>query len=187
MSTSSPTRPILVVDDEAVNLATLKQILGAHYPLVFARSGNECLAAARKHQPALILLDVQMPDLDGYEVCRRLKADPETADIAVIFVTALADVGDEAAGFACGAVDYIVKPVSPALVLARVRTHLSLVHTSMPPDRAAEIIVRGIERGRARVLVGGDARISSLLERLMPVSHWPLLEKLIAASARSAR
>lgn len=123
-------RPILIVDDEAVNLATLKQILGPHYPLAFARSGSECLAAALKHQPALILLDVQMPELDGYEVCRRLKADPETEAIAVIFVTALSDVVDEAEGFACGAVDYIVKPVSPALVLARVRTHLSLVHAS---------------------------------------------------------
>jgi len=124
-------KPILVVDDEPINLATLKQILGAQYPLVFARSGSECLAAALKHQPSLILLDVQMPDLDGYEVCRRLKADPQTEHIAVIFVSALADVGDEAAGFDCGAVDYIVKPVSPALVLARVRTHLSLVHASM--------------------------------------------------------
>lgn len=124
-------RPILIVDDEAINLATLKQILAPHYPLVFARSGTECLSAAQKHQPSLILLDVQMPDLDGHEVCRRLKADGQTEHVPVIFVTALAEVGDEAAGFDCGAVDYIVKPVSPALVLARVRTHLSLVRASM--------------------------------------------------------
>lgn len=125
------TKPILVVDDEAINLATLRQILAPQHPLIFARSGEDCLAAARAHQPALILLDVQMPDLDGYAVCRRLKSDPATEAIPVIFVTALSDVGDEALGFDCGAVDYIVKPVSPALVLARVRTHLSLVRASM--------------------------------------------------------
>jgi len=162
-------RPILIVDDEAVNLATLKQILGGDYQLVFARSGNECLAAARKHQPALILLDVQMPDLDGYEVCRRLKADPETAAIAVIFVTALADVGDEAAGFACGAVDYIVKPVSPALVLARVRTHLSLVHTSMLERYVAELEATQRRIGRLNriktVLSGINSAIVRLHER----------------------
>jgi diguanylate cyclase (GGDEF)-like protein len=118
---------ILVVDDEPSNLATLKQILSNAYALAFARNGAECLAAARKHQPALILLDIQMPDMDGYEVCRQLKADPATEHTPVIFVSALSEVGDEAAGFACGAVDYITKPVSPALVHARVRTHLSLV------------------------------------------------------------
>jgi len=118
---------ILVVDDEPSNLATLKQILSNAYALAFARNGADCLAAARKHQPALILLDIQMPDMDGYEVCRQLKADPATEHTPVIFVSALSDVGDEAAGFACGAVDYITKPVSPALVHARVRTHLSLV------------------------------------------------------------
>ncbi|HEY9105192.1 MAG TPA: EAL domain-containing protein, partial [Roseateles sp.] len=169
MSTSSPARPLLIVDDEAVNLATLKQILGADYPLVFARSGSECLAAARKHQPALILLDVQMPDLDGYEVCRRLKADLETAAIAVIFVTALADVGDEAAGFACGAVDYIVKPVSPALVLARVRTHLSLVHTSMLERYIVELEAQQRRIGRLNriqtVLSGINSAIVRLHER----------------------
>ncbi len=118
---------ILVVDDEPSNLATLKHILGNVYALAFARSGAECLAAARKHQPALILLDIQMPDMDGYAVCRQLKADLATEHTPVIFVSALSEVGDEAAGFACGGVDYIVKPVSPALVHARVRTHLSLV------------------------------------------------------------
>jgi diguanylate cyclase (GGDEF)-like protein len=169
MSSSRPARPVLIVDDEAVNLATLKQILGPHYPLVFARSGNECLAAARKHQPALILLDVQMPDLDGYEVCRRLKADPATAGIAVIFVSALSEVGHEAAGFACGAVDYIVKPVSPALVLARVRTHLSLVHASMLERYIAELEAQQRRIGRLNriktVLSGINSAIVRLHER----------------------
>lgn len=121
------TTPILIVDDEPVNLALLRQILSPEYPLVFARSGKEALAAAHKHRPGLILLDIQMPDMDGFTACRKLKADPRTESIPVIFITDLAAVGDEAAGFAAGAVDYIVKPVSPAIVHARVRTHLSLV------------------------------------------------------------
>jgi putative two-component system response regulator len=121
------TGPILVVDDEPANLALLRQILSPHYPMVFARTGSDALAAAAKHRPALILLDIEMPDMDGYTACRRLKQDPLTESIPVIFVTSLAASGDETAGFEAGAVDYLVKPVSPPVVLARVRTHLSLV------------------------------------------------------------
>ena len=123
-------QPILVVDDEPSNLATLKQILAPAYALVFARNGAECLAAVKKHQPILILLDVQMPDMDGYAVCRLLKADPQSQSTPVIFVSTRGSTEDEAAGFESGGVDYIVKPVSAATVLARVRTHLSLVHAS---------------------------------------------------------
>ena len=121
------TAPILIVDDEAANLALLRQILGQDYPLVFARNGAEALAAAHKHQPGLVLLDIEMPGMNGYDVCRALKADDTTASIPVIFVTSLSEVGNETAGFDVGAVDYIVKPVSPPVVRARVRTHLSLV------------------------------------------------------------
>lgn len=123
------TAPILIVDDEPANLALLRQILAPDYALVFARNGAEALVAAAKHQPALILLDIEMPDMDGYAACRALKADPATESIPVIFVTSLSEVGDETAGFEAGAVDYLVKPVSPPVVRARVRTHLSLVST----------------------------------------------------------
>jgi putative two-component system response regulator len=119
--------PLLIVDDEPANLALLRQILSPEYTLVFARNGAEALTAAAKHRPALILLDIEMPDMDGYTACRRLKADPLTESIPVIFVTSLSETGDETAGFEAGAVDYLVKPVSPAVVRARVRTHLSLV------------------------------------------------------------
>ena len=132
--------PILVVDDEPQNLAVLEQILSSRYPLVVARSGSEALAAAHKHAPALILLDIQMPDMDGYAVCRALKADPRTEATPVIFITSLAEVGNEAAGFAVGAVDYIVKPVSPAVVTARVATHLSLVRASFLEQSYREAI-----------------------------------------------
>ena len=121
--------PILVVDDEPANLALLRQILSPHYALVFARNGADALVAAAKHRPALILMDIEMPDMDGYTACRALKLDPATESTPVIFVTSLAAAGDETAGFEAGAVDYLVKPVSPPVVLARVRTHLSLVST----------------------------------------------------------
>lgn len=124
-------RPILIVDDEAANLAVMRQMLKDHYPLVFARNGQEALDAVQKHQPCLILLDIQMPVMDGYEVCRRLKAEPETESIPVIFVTALSELGNEEAGFAAGCVDYLTKPLSAGIVKARVSTHLSLVRASL--------------------------------------------------------
>ncbi|AXE36702.1 HD domain-containing phosphohydrolase [Chromobacterium phragmitis] len=124
------TASILIVDDESTNLLALKQILESEYRLIFAKSGLEALAAAEKHKPALLLLDVQMPDLDGYAVCRRLKANPDTEGISVIFITGLNETGNEAEGFAAGCVDYIVKPVSAAIVRARVRNHLSLVRAT---------------------------------------------------------
>ncbi|MBL8481016.1 MAG: response regulator [Rhodocyclaceae bacterium] len=125
-----PARKILVVDDEPTNLQLINSILGRDYRLVFARSGVEALQAAEKHRPALILLDVCMPGMDGYAVCRTLKAQVDTAAIPVIFVTALSEDSEESCGFDAGAVDYITKPFSPAVVSARVRTHLSLVRAN---------------------------------------------------------
>jgi putative two-component system response regulator len=122
--------PILVVDDEPLNLAVMEAALGDDYPLLFARNGTEALAVARKQLPALILLDVQMPDLDGYSVCRQLKADSRTEEIPVIFISGLGDAGDEEQGFVAGGVDYIVKPISRPILMARVHTHLSLVRSS---------------------------------------------------------
>lgn len=118
---------ILVVDDEPVNLSVMRSVLGGEYRLVFARSGAEALATAARHRPALVLLDVRLPDIDGYEVCRRLKQEAALAGAPVIFVTALSDEADEMAGFDAGGVDFIVKPVSAPVVRARVRTHLQLV------------------------------------------------------------
>ena len=134
---------ILVVDDESGNLAMLRQVLEDSYNLIFARSGAEALAAARKHLPSLILLDVQMPDMDGYAVCRHLKSLQLTREIPVIFVSTRSSVGDESAGFEAGGVDYIVKPVSATIVRARVRTHLSLVQTKVLEDsyRAAILML----------------------------------------------
>ncbi|MGX9462867.1 response regulator [Shewanella sp. A14] len=118
---------ILVVDDEPANLRVLKKMLEEPYRLIFAKSGDEALRLIQRELPDLILLDVMMPGMTGFEVCQQLKADPRTKAVPVIFVTALSDDVDEAKGFDVGAVDYITKPVSPAVVKARVRTHLSLV------------------------------------------------------------
>ncbi|MCG8519134.1 MAG: response regulator [Pseudomonadales bacterium] len=120
-------KTLLVVDDEPTNLQVLKNILAADYRLLFARDGERALQLAASEAPDLVLLDVMMPGLSGHDVCRRLKAETATAAIPVIFVTALSDVEDEALGFELGAVDYLTKPVSPAIVQARVRNHLSLV------------------------------------------------------------
>jgi len=126
-----PIATVLVVDDLADNLSLMSSLLKDHYRVKVANQGEKGLRiAAQLPAPDLILLDIMMPGMDGYEVCRRLKADPATRDIPVIFLTARADVADEALGLALGAVDYITKPISPPILLARVQTHLALKATA---------------------------------------------------------
>ncbi|MFZ6819262.1 HD domain-containing phosphohydrolase [Undibacterium sp. Ji22W] len=118
---------ILIVDDAPTNLQILRQVLHEDYRLLFALDGEKALRLAQDELPNLILLDVMMPGLTGLDTCKLLKNTPQTKAIPVIFVTALSDASDESAGFDAGAVDYITKPISPAIVRARVKTHLSLV------------------------------------------------------------
>jgi len=125
--TSEPVAKILLVDDNTTNLQLLHETLdGRGYKLLIAKNGPTALNIAQKALPSLILLDIMMPEMDGYEVCQRLKADAVTRHIPVIFITALVDEDDEAKGLDMGAVDYITKPINPALVRARVRNHLEL-------------------------------------------------------------
>jgi len=143
MTDSMPQSPrILIVDDEPVNLKVLKQVLQDDYRLSFAKNGPDALALAKKERPSLILLDVMMPGMTGFEICHQLKADSETRTIPVIFVTALSDETDESEGFSAGGVDYINKPISPAIVRARVKTHLSLVHIDELQNTHVELIRR---------------------------------------------
>jgi len=142
MTNTSPLPLILAVDDEASNLQLLRQILQDHYRLLFAKDAARALELARQEQPSLILLDVMMPGMSGHEACRVLKAEPSTARIPVIFVTALSDPEDEVRGFEAGAVDYITKPVSPPIVRARVRTHLSLVRMDELKETRLQIVQR---------------------------------------------
>ena len=121
---------ILIVDDTPENVDVLAGVLREHYQIKVALNGPKALKIAQSDPaPALILLDVMMPEMDGYQVCLQLQADERTRRIPVIFVTAKSEVEDEAQGFGLGAVDYITKPVNPAIVLARVRTHLALKHS----------------------------------------------------------
>lgn len=124
------TATILIVDDEPANLSLLTHLLRPFYNVRAANSGENALRAATSGpRPDLILLDVMMPQMDGYEVLERLRKDPATFDIPVIFVTALTELDDEERGLALGAADYIAKPIKPVLVLARVRTQLEAKHT----------------------------------------------------------
>jgi phosphoserine phosphatase RsbU/P len=118
---------ILVVDDTPANIKILADLLRKDYLLSVATSGADALEiAASEDRPDLVLLDIMMPEMDGYEVCQRLKTDPKTQDVPVIFVTAMSEVDDETKGFSLGAVDYITKPIRPPIVQARVAAHLEL-------------------------------------------------------------
>ncbi|MHC5067193.1 MAG: hybrid sensor histidine kinase/response regulator [Planctomycetota bacterium] len=136
--TATTRHTILVVDDQSENIAVLVSLLGPHYRVLAARNGEQALSIARDgdNQPDLILLDVSMPGIDGFETCRRLKAVTTTADIPVIFITVHDNAHDEALGFEVGAVDYIAKPIIPSVVLARVQTHLTL------RDAQAELLMQ---------------------------------------------
>jgi len=123
----SGTESILLVDDNPTNLQVLFQTLeGVGCKLLIAKNGQGALTIAAKALPDLILLDIMMPDIDGYEVCRKLKSNPATADIPVIFLSALGETEDKVKGLQLGAVDYITKPFQPAEVIARVNTHLTI-------------------------------------------------------------
>ena len=117
---------VLVVDDVKANINLLVEALKSDYKLGFALNGEAALKYARSQTPDIILLDIMMPGMDGYEVCRRLKANPATREIPVLFITAMDEVENKTAGFEAGAVDYITKPFEIVEVKARVKTHLSL-------------------------------------------------------------
>ena len=121
-----PQATLLVVDDEPLNVSLLSQLLRPEFRVLGALSGPTALALVDSERPDLVLLDVMMPDMDGLTVLRRLRAQPDLASIPVIFVTALGAEFDEEKGLALGAADYIVKPIKPSVLLARVRAHLAL-------------------------------------------------------------
>ncbi len=127
---------ILAVDDSPQNIELLSRVLGQAYRIKVATSGDKALQITYSDDPPdLILLDIMMPDLSGYEVCRRIKANPDRRQIPIIFVTAMSSVEDESLGLSLGAVDYVTKPISPPLLLARVRTHLALYDQSRELER----------------------------------------------------
>ena len=142
-------KTVLVVDDAPANIRTVNEILHDLYKVKIATNGEKGLELARSEPgPDLILLDVVMPGMDGYEVCTRLKADPATRDIPVLFLTGQTESTDETRGFEVGAVDYIHKPFSPAVVAARVQTHLVLRETREKLARQLAAIRSELETAR---------------------------------------
>jgi putative two-component system response regulator len=124
---SQEKRTVLAVDDDPESLQLIHAMLKGEFRVRLASNGEQALQAARElPRPDTILLDLMMPGLDGYEVCRRLKADPATKNIPVILLTAKVQVQDAQLGFDAGCADYITKPIIPPLILARVRTHVAL-------------------------------------------------------------
>lgn len=147
----------------------LAGVLREHYQIKVALNGPKALKIAQSDPaPALILLDVMMPEMDGYQVCLQLQADERTRRIPVIFVTAQSEVEDEAQGFGLGAVDYITKPVNPAIVLARVRTHLALKHSLRKLEDLSLKLARYLPRQVYQSIFEGrqDARIGCSRKKL---------------------
>ena len=144
---------ILVVDDVPENISILADILEADYRVTFATNGPDALAAAQATpQPNLILLDVMMPGMDGYEVCRRLKADLRTQSIPLIFLTAQNNVSDEEVGLSLGAVDYLHKPCHPAIVRQRVRIHLELHNQNLALEERVRERTRELDETRIEIV-----------------------------------
>lgn len=182
MTYSSPrNKVVLIVDDEPANIHALGRVIKEEHRVIVATSGTEALemlqASSPSPLPDLILLDIQMPDMDGYEVCRRLKSSEYSADIPVIFVTARTTTQDQEHGFKVGAVDYITKPFIPAIVQARVRTHLELSHkTRELAQKSAELARSNAELENFAYAVSHDMR----QPLRMVYSHLHVLEKRVA-------
>lgn len=136
MSQETKQASLLIVDDTPTNIDVLVGLLSPKYRTRIANSGKVALSLCEKELPDLILLDIMMPEMDGYEVCERLKSMDETKNIPIIFITAKGEVEDETKGLSLGAVDYISKPITPAIVLARVETHLEIDRQRLKIEKA---------------------------------------------------
>jgi signal transduction histidine kinase/HPt (histidine-containing phosphotransfer) domain-containing protein len=158
---------LLVVDDQPINIQVLYRVFSADHQVLMATSGAKALELCRSDPPDLVLLDVVMPDMDGYEVCRQLKADPLTRAIPVIFVTAHNDAAEETRGLGMGAVDFIAKPISPAVVRARVKTHLEFA-------RSNALLAATLDATADGILVADlNGRVSEINPRLMRMWNLP--------------
>ncbi|MHC4995814.1 MAG: response regulator, partial [Planctomycetota bacterium] len=160
MSAKKPRR-LLIVDDERFNINVLADLLKPEYQVMAAKSGAQALKAASSDTPPdLILLDIMMPEMDGYEVCRRLKEDEKTRDIPVIFVTSMNEDTDETKGLELGAADYLTKPISPAIVLARVKTQLTIRSQLEDLQTAYRTIELQRNRMKTELNVGRNIQLS---------------------------
>ncbi|MFM2373089.1 MAG: hypothetical protein RIS85_2811 [Pseudomonadota bacterium] len=159
---------ILIVDDEISNIEIMNAILEDDYEICFATSGEQALETARKILPDLILLDILMPGMDGFEVCQRLKGEALLTDVPVIFTTGLGDTEDEVRGLSLGAIDYVTKPVQPVVLRARVSNHIELKRLR---DQLAEMAVTDALTGlsnRRRM----EQTLSTEIARLARTGDW---------------
>ncbi len=143
---------VMVVDDVESEIDILVETLGEEYEVCVATDGYSALELAPQILPDLILLDVLMPGIDGYEVCRRLKADPDTRAIPIIFVTVLDKEGDEATGLSLGALDYVTKPFSVAIVRARIRNHMAMIEAARMREEVNRIMHHDMRNALAMVV-----------------------------------
>jgi len=174
------TEAILLVDDNPTNLQLLFETLDDRgYKLLIAKDGNAALSIARKAGPNLILLDIMMPEIDGYEVCRQLKADPATTEIPVIFLSALTDTKDKVQGLDLGAVDYVTKPFQPDEVIARVNTHLTVYRLKKALDGKNKELQEANEflEDRVKERTADLVELNSAYERFVPREFLSLLKK----------
>ena len=153
---------ILIIDDTVANIEILYKILQGDYDILFAKSGADGVRIVKQEMPDLILLDIMMPDMDGYQVCAILKEDRQTAGIPVIFITAMGSDEDETRGLDCGAIDYITKPISRPIVKARVRNHLELKKSL---DLLEELTVELGEKNRELEVLAREDGLTGLANR----------------------
>ncbi|MBF0123790.1 MAG: response regulator [Magnetococcales bacterium] len=157
---------ILIVDDIPGNLRVAQAALGGEYELFAAINGQKALEIAQSKRPHIILLDIMMPDMDGYEVCRRLKSDPVTSEATILFLSSKDEVMDEVKGIMLGAADFILKPIEPTLLKTRVMGHIQRALALQSLQKRVEQLEQRLKAGSQlaqQALAGDDQALPQLL------------------------